>query len=156
MKSKQLSEDDLKYIQLSLLHLGAVKWTRSAVRLKRAIEYAVSRFVFSEETVGCLYNTLAEQDGCSYGVIEHSLRYAINNLWDCDPRNCSKLFLRSTEVEPCPGVSQFLYLYTAAFQRGVIKEYVDSMHDYNDLIDNNEQSEIKELIDRMSKIEILK
>lgn len=154
MKLKQLSEDDLKYIQLSLLHLGAVKWTRSAVRLKRAIEYAVSHYVFPEETVGCLYNTLAEQDGCSYGVIEHSLRYAINNLWNCDPRNCSKLFLRSAKSQPCPGVSQFLYLYTAAFQRGVIKEYVDSMQEHNELLDKYEHAGVKELIDNMSKIEI--
>ena len=152
MKLKRLSEEELRYVQLSLLHLGAAKWTRSAARLKRAIEYMLCHYVLPDETVGCLYNTLAEEDGCSYGVIEHSLRYAINNLWNCDPRNCSKLFLRSTEVEPCPGVSQFLYLYTAAFQRGIIKEYVDSMKEYSELYDKNEQIEINSLIDSMSKM----
>ena len=151
---QQLSEDDLKYIQLSLLHLGAAKWTRSAVRLKRAIEYVLSHHVLPEESVGCLYNTLAKQDGCTYGVIERSLRYAINNLWNCDPRNCSKLFLRSVEAQPCPGVSQFLYLYTAAYQRGIIKEYVDSLQDYNTLLDEQEHAEVEVLIDNMSKIEI--
>lgn len=155
MKTKQqLTETDFEYIQLSLIHLGIAKWTKSAIRLKRAIEYVLSHDTIPEVTVGCMYRALAEQEGYTYEVMEHSLRYAINNLWSCDPRNCSKLFFRSAEPLQCPSVSHFLYLYTAAFQRGVIKEYVDSLQEQNEVLDEQDRKGVQDLLDNMAKIEI--
>lgn len=150
----QLSPTDLEYIRLSLLHLGAAKWTKSAIRLKMAIEYALSHDTLLDVTVGDMYEAIAEQEGCDYRAMERSLRYAISNLWMCDPRFCSKLFFDSSEVLLCPSVSDFLYQYKAAFEQGRIKEFVDSCQEQKTLSENNERKEIQELLDNMAKIEV--
>ena len=151
---QQLTHADLEYIHLSLLHLGAAKWTKSAIRLKRAIEYALSHDSVPTITVGYVYNALAKEEGYTYEVIEHSLRYIIKDLWRCDPGNCSKLFYRSAEPLPCPSVSDFLYLYTVAFQRGIIKEFVDSCQEPNKVLDEQARIGVENLLNDMAKIKI--
>lgn len=54
----QLSPTDLEYIRLSLLHLGAAKWTKSAIRLKQAIEYVLSHDTLLDVTVGDMYEAM--------------------------------------------------------------------------------------------------
>jgi len=82
------------------------------------------------------------------------LRYAISNLWMCDPRFCSKLFFDSPEVLLCPSVSDFLYQYKSAFEQGRIKEFVDLYQEQKTLSEDIEQKEIQKLLDSMSKIEV--
>lgn len=150
----QLSPTDLEYIRLSLLHLGAAKWTKSAIRLKMAIEYALSHDTLLDVTVGDMYEAIAEQEGCNYRAMERSLRYAISNLWMCDPRFCSKLFFDSSEVLLCPSVSDFLYQYKAAFEQGRIKEFVDSCQEQNKVWDEQSRIGVENLLDDMAKIKI--
>ncbi len=150
----QLQIEARQYIHLSLLHLGAIKWSKSARRLKSAIEYILEHETIVELPIGYLYHYMAKQENCSYGVIERSLRYAVNDLWRCDPKNCSKLFLRSAKPLPCPCVSEFLCLYIAAFQRGVIKEWVDSFEERNLLFEEFEKEGALLLINEISKVSI--
>lgn len=150
----QLQFEERKYIHLSLLHLGVIKWSKSARRLRSAIEYVLEHEAIIELPIGYLYEYLAKQEGCSYNVIERSLRYVINDLWRCDPKNCSKLFLRSAKPLPCPCVSEFLCLYIAAFQRGVIREWVDSFERRNVLFEYREMEESQLLINKISKVSI--
>jgi len=119
-----LKRENERYIQLSMLHLGILKWSKASRRLHLALQYAVEHNP-DEQHVMDLYTDLAEKQKCSWSVIERSLRYAVQMLWKSDPVKCSKLFYRSSVCFPCPPVSEFLGVYVSAFQRGVIQEWVD-------------------------------
>ncbi|MBQ8248478.1 MAG: hypothetical protein IJY93_01155 [Clostridia bacterium] len=119
--------DDNEYVYLSLLHLGVVRWNRSSKRLLRALQYVISNDLVIEGPVKCLYAELATAQKCTYGVIEHSLRYAIGRMWECSHTECSKLLYHSSEIHRCPSVSEFLCLYSDAFKRGIIQTWVDSL-----------------------------
>lgn len=120
-----LSDDE--YIYLSLLHLGAVTWNKSSKRLLLALQYVISDKSIIEKPVKCLYDQLAFLQKCTYGVIERSLRYAIQQLWECSKSECSKLLYHSTVTLHCPSVSEFIFLYASAFQRGIIQDWVDTL-----------------------------
>ncbi len=122
---KNFNNDE--YIYLSLLHLGAVTWNKSSKRLLLALQYAVSDKSIMENSVKHLYDQLAFLQKCTYGVIERSLRYAIRQLWECSKSECSKLLYHSTVTLHCPSVSEFIFLYASAFQRGIIQDWVDGL-----------------------------
>lgn len=153
MKSTvKLKPEDRQYIHLSLLHLGVLKWSKAASRLKCAIEYVIETDAIPEVPIGHIYDYLAQKEGSSYGTIERSLRYIVNELWSNDPKNCSKLFYRCFYALPCPKVSDFLTVYVSAFQRGVIKEWVDSFEEQTSLFEGNERKEAQMLLENMAKI----
>ena len=124
--NQKLQFDNHHYIHSSLLHLGVVKWNKSSVRLEKAIQYVIEHDSIPYQPVKCLYADIAKAQRCSWQVIERSLRYATNTLWYNNQELCCKLFYRTRQLLPCPCVSEFLCLYTAAFQRGIIQEWVDS------------------------------
>lgn len=119
--------DDNEYIYLSLLHLGAVGWNKSSRRLLFTLQYVISHDLVTMSPVKYLYANIAAAQNCSYGVIERSLRYAIQCLWECSRVECSKLLYHSSEVSRCPSVSEFIFLYTKAFKRGIIQAWVNSL-----------------------------
>lgn len=102
-----LSDDE--YIYLSLLHLGAVTWDKSSKRLLLALQYVISDKSIIEPPVKCLYDQLAFLQKCTYGVIERSLCYAIQQLWECSKSECSKLLYHSAVTLHCPSVSEFVF-----------------------------------------------
>ena len=125
--------DNNEYIYLSLLHLGAVMWNTSSKRLLHALQYVVSNDLITDGPVKRLYAELAASQKCTYSVIERSLRYAIGRTWECNRSECSKLLYHSRESLPCPSVSEFILLYAAAFKRGCIQAWVDSLEDGEDV-----------------------
>ncbi|MBQ8551906.1 MAG: hypothetical protein IJ428_03725 [Clostridia bacterium] len=147
--SPQLSSDDYRYIHLSLLHLGVVRWTKSSLRLERAIIFAMSNRLIPRRSVSSLYAELNKDDNCTESAIERSLRYVVRVLWECDPRNCSWMFYHSAEALPSPSVSEFLCLYVSAFKRGVIREWVDSFEEHNAQLDKLEKGNIDYLLSHM-------
>lgn len=120
-----LKQEEKRYIQLSLLYLGLLNWSKASKRLQNALECVIGSNYADEQHVMDLYIDLAERQKCSWSVIERSLRYAVQLIWNMDPVKCSKLFYRSSVRRSCPSVSEFLSIYISAFQRGVIKEWVD-------------------------------
>ena len=119
--------DDNEYIYLSLLHLGAVSWSKSHKRLLHALQYVISHDLITSKPARHLYAELAALENCSYGIIERSLRYAIRGIWECSHVECSKLLYHSRAVARCPSVSDFIFLYARAFKHGAIQEWVDSL-----------------------------
>ncbi len=119
--------DDNEYIYLSLLHLGIVKWNKSSNYLLRALQYVVSNDIIIEGPVKCLYAELATAQKCTYSVVERSLRYAIGRVWERRCAECSKLLYHSNETMHCPSVSEFIFLYSDAFKRGIIQTWVDTV-----------------------------
>ena len=117
--------NDNEYIYLSLLHMGAVGWTKASKRLARALEYVTSHDT-DAEPIRHIYTMLASEQGCSYNVIERSLRYVIRQIWEASGDECSKLLLHSNEKQKCPSVSVFLLTYASAFKSGIIQAWVDS------------------------------
>lgn len=153
MKSAvKLKPEERQYIHLSLLHLGVVKWSKSALRLKCAIEYVIETDAIPEVPIGHIYDYLAQKEGSSYGTIERSLRYIVDELWSNDPENCSRLFYRYSYALPCPRVSDFLTVYVSAFQRGIIKEWVDSFEERTSLPEEHERRDAQMLLENMAKI----
>lgn len=125
IKDHRLDNDE--YIFLSLLHLGAVSWNKSSIRLLLALQYVISHNIITDGSVKYLYSELAFSQNSTYSVIERSLRYAVHRLWECSHSECSKLLYRSRENNRCPSVSEFICLYAAAFQRGIIQDWVDML-----------------------------
>ena len=119
--------DNNEYVYLSLLHMGAVEWTKASNRLLFALQYVTSRDSIATEPVKYLYTELAAEQNTTYSVVERSLRYAISRIWECSGAECSQLLYHSRETLPCPSVSEFMFLYNAAFQRGIIQKWVDTM-----------------------------
>ena len=113
------------YIHTSLIKLGVMRWNKSSRRLERALRYIIENDVIPEQPVKCLYADLAKAQKCKWNTVERSLRYAVNSLWNGNQVLCSKLFYWTDDRLPCPSVSDFLSLYLSAYQRGVIKEWVD-------------------------------
>ena len=119
--------DDNEYIYLSLLHLGAIGWNKSSKRLLHALQYVISHDLITSRPAKHLYAELAALQNCSTGVIERSLRYAIQRLWECSHTECSRLLYHSRVVLRCPSVSEFIFLYSKAFMSGTVKAWVDSL-----------------------------
>ena len=117
--------DDNEYIYLSLLHLGAVGWTKAFKRLICALQYVTSHDTESAP-IKHLYTELASAQNCTYSVIERSLRYVIGQIWEASGSECSKLLFHSSERLRRPSVSEFLLLYSVAFKSGTIQAWVDS------------------------------
>lgn len=117
--------DDNEYIYLSLLHLGAIMWNKSSKRLLCALQYAISNDMVTSRSVYRFYAEIAALQNCTDIVIERTLRYAINRMWECSHAECSKLLYRSSKPMPCPSVSEFIFLYADAFKRGIIQAWVD-------------------------------
>lgn len=119
--------DNNDYIYLSLLHLGAVEWNKSSKRLLNALQYVVIHENITAGPVKRLYTELADLHNITHIAIERSLRYAIGQLWECSSTECSKLLYHSKEAHRCPSVSEFLFLYSDSFKRGIIQAWVDSL-----------------------------
>jgi len=68
-----MSHSDNKYIYLSLLHMGAVGWNKSAKRLMHALQYVTSHGIESE-SIKCVYTELASALNSNYGAVERSLK----------------------------------------------------------------------------------
>jgi len=118
--------DEQTYIHLSLLYLGIKSWNNSSRRLEAALQYAIDNQISEKQTMKCLYADLAKAQSCKWNAMERSLRYAIRTLWDKQSECCTKLLYRSCELMPKPCISEFLYLYAAAYNDGVIQDWVDA------------------------------
>ncbi len=126
--------DNNEYIYLSLLHLGVVKWSKSSKCLLRALQYVISNDLVIEGPIKCLYAELATSQKCTYSTIERSLRYALERIWECSCAECSKLLYHSRDILQRPSVSEFIFLYSCAFKRGIIQAWVDSVEEENEPI----------------------
>ena len=127
METRQKNQIDIDYyVHASLLHMGVIRWNKSSLRLERALKYVLVHDSIPNQPVKCMYADLAKAQRCSWEAMERSLRYAVNALWDSNRAVCSILLYRTHELVPCPCVSEFLSVYVSAFQRGVIKEWIDS------------------------------
>ena len=113
-----------QYVELSLLYMRGLRWSKASRRLLEALRYIVMREDILDQQAKCLYTDLARLAQCSTDALLRSLRGEIRSIWEDSSGIFSEIIMRQPSPE-CPSVLTFFSLYAAAFRRGEIQRWID-------------------------------
>lgn len=122
IKSTSKYEED---VHSFLTQMKALKWTKESQRLEKTLVHILESNAPEDMCIMKLYVEMARLWSCTSDAAERSLRNAVQKMWRENPVKCSALFYRTTEIQECPSVSEFLNLFYAAYRYGKIRSWID-------------------------------